>query len=162
MTKGGVAASALLTSLIWGLVTRRGKSDPQPYVPPPEQWTPPPMPPGVVPTAPSVPTEPPKPRATPKTIKLTALHRYKVEADVLPVDGVGLKSAAEKILTALYLDDADLDNYRTVERAGVGEVTRVRFDVNSLINQEIALERQRSIAGVGSVWVISVKDITGQ
>lgn len=112
-----------------------------------------------LPHVPSVPTEQPKPRATPKEFAFTALHRYDIEADVLPVDGVGLRAVATKALAHLYFDDASLKTYRSVQRPGVGEVTRVRFVANSLINNRVAFDRQIAIAGVGSVWLVSAKEV---
>jgi hypothetical protein len=159
--------SSFLFAALFGRRGRAALPPASPWGPPAPSNMPPPVtdgdefyPPGSVPTVPSVPTEPPQPRATPKTVRVLALHRYEVVADLLPVDGVGLQSAAAKILDALRLDDSDLQSHKTVERAGVGKVTRVTFRVSSLINNEFPLDRQISTAGVGSVWVVSIKDIT--
>lgn len=167
--KAALAPLIFSTVLFAALFNRRSNASPPPYGPPaPSNLPPPPTdgdefyPPGSIPTAPTVPTEPPKPRATPKTAKVQALHRYEVVADVLPVKGVGLQSAASKILDSLRLEDPDVKGYKTVEREGVGKVTRVTFRVNSLINNEFPLDTQQSTAGVGSVWVVSIKDVTGQ
>jgi hypothetical protein len=147
--------SSALFAVLFGGRARGGSAPPlaNPWQPSPSNLPP-------VPTVPSVPTEPPKPRATPKTVKVQALHRYEVVADVLPVDGVSLRTAASKLLDALRLEDADLKGAEPLEREGVGKVTRVTFQVNSLINNEFPLDRQISTAGVGSVWIVSLKDVT--
>lgn len=155
-SKLGLASLFFSSALFAAAFSSKSSKAAKPYGPPP-----PPAPSRLpFPTTPTAPTEPPKPRATPETFKVQALHRYEVVADVLPVKGVGLTTAATKILDSLRLDDPSLKNYRTVDRAGVGEVTRVTFQVNSLINNEFPIDRQLSTAGVGSVWVVSIKDIT--
>ncbi len=170
--KIGLAGIVFSTALFAAAFSRRSTAVPPPWAPPAPSKLPPAPPPATtpqppqpqpsnVPTTPSVPTEQPRPRATPKTVKIQALHRYEVVADVLPVDGVSLRSAAMKILDSLRLDDPSLERSpTTVDRPGVGEVTRVTFRVNSLIDNEFSLDRQLSTAGVGSVWVVSIKDVT--
>lgn len=156
-TKIGLASIIFSSALFAAAFSRRSGAAPlPPWGPPAPSKLP------NVPTVPTVPTEQPEPRATPKTAKVQALHRYEVVADVLPVKGVSLTTAATKILDSLRLDDPSLKGYKTVEREGVGEVTRVTFTVNSLINNEFPLERQLSTAGVGSVWVVSIKDVTAK
>jgi hypothetical protein len=149
----GLAGILFPTALFAAAFSKRtNASSPPPWTPPAPSNLPPP-------SVPSVPTEPPKPRAVPKTVKMLALHRYEIVADVLPVHGVSLITAARKILDSMRMDKPDLEGRDTVTREGVGEVTRVRFTANTLINNEIELDRQRSFAGVGSVWVVSCKEV---
>lgn len=150
-TFGTLLFSSVVFAVLFGGRSRSALANP---------WQPAPSTLPPVPTVPSVPTEPPKPRATPKVFAVQALHRYEVVADVLPVDGVSLTTAATKLLDSLRLDDAALKKIEPLERAGVGKVTRVTFQVNSLINNEFPLDRQISTAGVGSVWIVSIKDVT--
>jgi hypothetical protein len=110
------------------------------------------------PSAPSVPTEPPRERARPKTVTFKALHRYEVTVDVLPVKGVSLRSLAEFVIPYLRMTDPDFAGTATVERNG-HQVTRVRMTVNSLFTHEEPIERERSFAGVGSIWIVSAKDL---
>jgi hypothetical protein len=156
MKKASIA-SILVGSAALAVITGRRPSHAaptSPFVPPPAPSSLPP-----VPSVPSVPTEQPKPRATPKQFAFTALHRYEIEADVLPVDGVGLATVASKALAHLRFEDGALKTYKTVQRAGVGEVTRVKFEANSIIHNRIDLDRQYSIAGVGSVWLVAAKEV---
>lgn len=150
-TLGTLLFSSVVFAVLFGGRSRSALANP---------WQPAPSTLPPVPTVPSVPTEPPKPRATPKVVKVQALHRYEVVADVLPVDGVGLRAAAKQLLDSLRLDDPSVDGAAPVEREGVGKVTRVTLQVNSLINNEFPLDRQISTAGVGSVWIVSIKDVT--
>ena len=155
-------ASILLGTAIATIIT--GRSSPSSAAPKPSpKPSPSPSPSNLpwvpsAPTVPSVPTEQPRPRAPSQEFKFVALHRYEIVADVLPVDGVGLREVATRALVHLRFDDGALKTYKTVERAGV-EVTRVTFHANSIINNLIAIGRQYSIAGVGSVWLVSAKEV---
>lgn len=153
MTKPSIASILLGTAALTILTGRRASAAPptSPVVPPPA--------PSNYPTVPSVPTEQPRPRAPAQEFKFVALHRYEIEADVLPVDGVGLSEVAQKALAHLRFDDGALKGYKTVQRDGV-DVTRVKFEANSIINNRIAFSRQYSIAGVGSVWLVSAKEVS--
>lgn len=151
---GATFFSTVLFAVLFSKRAPASSTTPAPWQPPASSALPPP------PTVPSVPTEQPKPRATPKTYKVQGLHRYEIVADLLPVDGVSIREAATKVLDSFRLDGAELKAVEPLERAGVGKVTRVTFTANSLINNEVPLDRQLSVAGVGSVWVVSIKDLT--
>jgi hypothetical protein len=153
MKKASIASILVGTAAIAVITGRRSSAaaPTSPVLPTPA--------PSNIPSVPSVPTEPPKPRATPKEFAFTALHRYELTVDVLPVDGVGLRTVATQALSQLSFDDGELKTYRTVDRAGVGEVTRVTFSANSLTHRRVPLDRQISIGGVGSVWLVAAKEV---
>jgi hypothetical protein len=109
------------------------------------------------PTVPEVPTEPPKERAAPKTFKFKALHRYEVTVDALPVPGVSLRKLAEAVIPYMRMTDPDFSSTETVKRNG-HDATRVRMQVSSLFDHEEPLERERSFAGVGSIWLVRAVD----
>lgn len=126
-----------------------GNPRPSPSVPAPEN----------PPTSPSSPTEQPRPRAPSAEFHFTALNRYQIVADVLPVAGVGLVTVATKALAHLKFDGASLKSYKSVQREDVGEVTRVTFVANSIIDNTVSFDRQYSIGGVGSVWLVSAEEV---
>jgi hypothetical protein len=111
-----------------------------------------------VPSTPSVPTEPPRPRAKPPTFKFRALHRYEVVVDVLPVDGVSLQELAEKVIPYMRMTDPDVESRQPVQRNGK-PATRLKLTVNTLFQHEEPLDRERSFAGVGSIWIVSARDL---
>lgn len=156
MSKKASIASILVGSAALAVITGRGRSSAAPAPTSPVVPTPAPS---NLPSVPSVPTEQPKPRATPKEFAFTALHRYELEVDVLPVDGVGLQAVAKQALSQMRFDDGELKTYKTVQRAGVGSVTRVKFQANSITNSRIPIDRQLSIGGVGSVWLVAAKEV---
>lgn len=168
--KGASIASLLVGSAALAIITgRRGSAAPPlqpttPRAPAPSQL--PPVDPNV-PTAPSVPTEQPRPRSPAAEFKFTSLHRYELTVDVLPVDGVGLPTVAKQALATMRFDDPALKRYKTVKREVVSgavtkvvEVTQVVFQANAITNQTLPLDRQVSIAGVGSVWLVSAKEVS--
>jgi hypothetical protein len=110
------------------------------------------------PTTPSVPTEAPKPRAAPKYFGFKALRSYDVVVDVLPVQGVDLREMATKMLPVMGLVSPDFHSSKPAIRDGVA-VSRVNMTVNSLLNRRVPMERQQSLAGVGSVWLVSAKEV---
>lgn len=150
---GQIAAGTVASSVLLAILTRRGVKSAAEGAPLPEPDA------SNIPRQQTIPTERPKPRAAPREVKFIALSRYEIEADVLPVDGVGLRDVASKALAHLRFDDPTLKGYRTVDRPGVGKVTRVKFRANSLINNSIALDREYGIAGVGSVWLVAAKEL---
>lgn len=159
-TKKAGIASMLVGSAALAIITgKRGAAAGNPIVPrAPTPSVLPRNPPGT-PTVPRVPTEQPRPRAPAREYEFTALHRYDITADVLPVDGVGLTTVAKRALAHLHFDDASLKGYKTIERPGVGKVTRVRFHANALINNPVAFDREIGLAGVGSIWLVSAKEV---
>jgi len=109
------------------------------------------------PTTPEVPTEPPQERAKPKVYKFRALHRYEVTVDALPVPGVSLRKLAESVIPYMRMTDPDFSSTESVKRNG-RDATRVRMQVSSLFDHEEPLERERSFAGVGSIWLVRAVD----
>lgn len=140
---------------------RRASSGP----PPPPRSGLPPLPGNVQP--PGVPPDPdypypdtrPRPRAPSSEVKLVSLHRYEFVADVLPVAGVDLEDFAKKAMVEFGLSDPDFDSAKPAERDG-WSVTRVKFKANVVTGRTIALNAFYSIQGAGTIWVVSVKDIT--
>jgi hypothetical protein len=97
------------------------------------------------------------PRATPKTVKTTALHRYRFVVDVLPVKS--LEDVAGRLLPRLGLAGLDVESTRDAMR-GTREVTRATLQANMLTPQTFELDREQSYAGIGSIWIVSVTDVT--
>lgn len=160
--KPAVLASLIFSSALFAaMFSKRTSASPPPWSPPDGSQLPPmgpPFPPGGVPAPPwALPAPVPTP---PSMVAIKAGRRYEAVVDVQAADGVGLRSAATKIIDALKLDDPSLKGYKNVERPGVGEVTRVTLRVTSLIDNSFPLETRLQTPGVGSVWLVSVKDVT--
>lgn len=117
------------------------------------------LPPVVFPMEPTIPTEPPRPRATPKTVTLTALHRYRLVVDVLAVNS--LKDVATRLLPKLGFAGVDLEDTADVKRNGI-DVTRATLLANVLTTQVYELERENGFAGIGSLWLVSAKEVPWQ
>jgi hypothetical protein len=173
--KASLAPLLFSSVLFAALFGRREKESPPPPSPspmgPPLPPMGPPLPPMGPPDASNLPPidrmplppapspswpEPPRP---PNTVHVQAGHRYRVIADVQAFSGVGLATAAQKLLAALQLDDVDLVDHETTERAGAGEVTRVTFDVTSLVDASFVLDTQITTGGAGNVWIVSVVEV---
>jgi len=151
------------------VVRRPTEPDPEPDEEPetdpdleaPDLETPPaivPVPPEGYPTVASVPTERPQPRAKPQAFKFRELKRYEVTVDALPVTGVTLQQLADQIIPYLRMASPDYDTTAVIERAG-HPATRVRFTASCLFAHSEALDRERSFAGVGSMWLVSARDL---
>jgi hypothetical protein len=114
---------------------------------------------GSVPSAPSVPTEPPKPRAAAKTVTLKALHRYELLVDVLPVGTLGIADMAG-LFPLVGLAGADVVDYYPARAQRNGhDVTRVKLEANVLVARSWQLERETAFAGLGSIWLVSAREI---
>jgi hypothetical protein len=158
MRKSVLAPIIFSSALFAAAFSRRSSAAPPPWTPPAPSKLPP------FPTStPHVPDPPwALPPIPPQTIAVKAGPRYEVVADVQGAQGVSLTSAAGKILDALQLDDPSLKGYKNLERPGVGEVTRVTLRVTPLVDNSFPLETKLQTPGVGSCWVVSIKDVTGK
>lgn len=123
---------------------------------PTSNWTlapSPPSPPGPAP----MPSEP-KPRATPKTVTLQALHKYEIVADVLPIEGVSKTDFAEKAIAFFGLSSPKFRDAKDAQHDG-WDVTRVTLQANNLSNRTVELDRFYKIAGAGTIWLVSARDV---
>lgn len=114
-------------------------------------------------TEPTIPTEPPRPRATPNTITLEALHRYRLVVDVRAVHS--LRDVAVRLLPKLGFAGVDLEGTVDVKRDVSGkqiDVTRATLQANILTTQVYELERENGFAGIGSLWLVSAKEVPWQ
>lgn len=168
-------ASIVLTSVFFGAFFsgRRGDAAPAPSSPPMGPPLPPPSPsnlpplPGLDPNANigSMPMPPapapswPQPPRPPNLVTVRAGHRYRVTADVQAFDGVGLATAAQRMLKTMNLSDSDLVDHENRDRPGAGEVTRVVFDVTTLADGSYPIDALISVAGAGNIWVVSVVEV---
>jgi hypothetical protein len=118
-----------------------------------------PLPPGPAPQWP----EPPKPPLTPAMANILQGRRYKVTADLKPARNKGWKSAARTVMEsprfAGRFADMDLDTYDSRERPGVGDVTRLVFDVTPTVNDSFPLETEIPVTGAGAFWIVSIVEI---
>lgn len=167
----GMISGVVFSSVLFAVFFQGKKAEPaEPYGPPPPPvpYGPPlppapsnlpPLPDGPAPAPPNPPwPAPPLPPVVPSTmVQLQAGKRYKATADIVAYEGVGLMSAAPKILKALNLKDGSLDGYTNATRDGVGKVTRVTFKVTAVANQSLPIEQEMPFVGVGRVWIVSVK-----
>lgn len=110
---------------------------------------------------PPLPPDPPwaLPPLPPQTVAVKAGHRYEVVADVQAAQGVGITSAADKIIQALKLDDPSVRGIKNLERPGVGTVTRATLRVTTLVDGVFPLEQKLQTPGVGSCWIVSIKEV---
>jgi hypothetical protein len=162
MKKSVLAPIIFSSALFAAAFSRRVSPAAPPWTPPAPSNLPPPfpspLPPLGVPAPPwALPPLPPPP--PPKMIAVKAGHRYEVVADVQSAEGVSTSSAAKQILDALHLADPERKGYENVDRPGVGEVTRVKLRVTTLVDHSFPLDTLIRIAGVGSIWVVSIKDV---
>lgn len=168
MSAGATIAKVLVLALLTVPFMRTAgaavppKEETDPPLPPDPPEVPPeravvPLPAEGYPTITQVPTESPQPRATPKAAKFRALKRYEVTLDALPVTGVTLQFLVDSVLPYLRLVNPDFSSTEVVRR-NTFAATRVRFTASCLFNHDEALDRERSIAGVGSVWLVRIVD----
>jgi hypothetical protein len=149
----GVGAAALV--LLAG--GRRASATP---TTPPRSGLPPMPPPGAPPDPGySYPDVRPRPRATPKAFKFESLHRYEIVADVLPIQGVSTSDFAEKALEYFGMAKPTFSSAKDATRDG-WDVKRVKFSANVVTGRSVSLESFYSIAGAGTIWLVSAKDIT--
>ena len=177
MSKPNSMAPVILGSVVLFLLFQpraaaEEEPQPQPQPEPQPQPQPQPNPPeieipdGPPPTRPDPPwPEPPLPPITGgKVVTATPGRRYHVVADVKPNPNVGFFSAARGLATseifAGRFSDFELGPWRSVERPGVGDVTRVEFDVTCAATYSIPLEQEIPIEGVASAWLVSLEDVT--
>lgn len=158
MRKSVLAPIIFSSALFAAAFSKRSSAAPPPWVPPAPSKLPP------FPSSPPSVPDPPwaLPPPVPQMIAVKAGRRYEVVADVQGADGVGLTTAAKKILEALQLDDPSLKGYKNVERPGAGEVTRVTLRVTPLVDGAFPIDTKMQTPGVGTCWVVSIKDVTGK
>lgn len=152
-----VLAPVIFSSVLFAAAFSRKPSTGAPPWTPPAPTKLPPFPTGMPKKVPDPPWAlPPLP---PMMINVTAGHRYEVVADVQAAVGVGMTSAAGKILDALQLSDPSLKGFKNVERPGVGTCTRVTLQVTPLVDGSFPLDQKLSTPGIGSCWVVSIKEV---
>lgn len=164
MRRANFAGVIFSSVLFAAMFSKRTAAALPPWGPPAPSNLPNPVPPfpkGPPPPNPGWP-EPPRP---PRMQAIVAGRRYEVTADIKPMPGKGLMSAARAVMQSprfsQRFEKMSLGKYSDIDRPGVGEVTRLVFRVTPVVDDSFAIDTEHVIEGAGSVWIVSVNDVGG-